>query len=166
MKWNAKIYAGAAGQAWVIDEILNAPQPELNATLASWIVEARWAHPVWYQYALSLVHLREGPGLQAATIHRAGLTHEFMLFALDPKRPLPVSHRFDFATGDLPYLIPANQGYQFPAESDAAAVTRVRNLVEAIADGTLNPDTDARQTWHKLFEDSAPLVKNIFAVGE
>ena len=47
-----------------------------------WIITAPWAHPWWSQYIAFVYPLYSG-------MHRfkPGMTHEFMLYALDPKHP-------------------------------------------------------------------------------
>ena len=154
MKWSGGLYGGARGRAWEARFKVE----RAHAGLGEWVVEARWAHPFWWQYLVFIVHLREGEGLPAAKKHRSDVTHEFHVYALDPD--LVVEPRQVMAPGNHQRLTPANMAYQFAAPSDAAAVRRVLNFVEAIADGTLNPDTDARRDWNNLMADSYGLVRN------
>lgn len=129
---------------------------------ARWLIDAPWAHPHWSQYIIFLYDLTtptdDG---NEPTILVAGHTHEFLLYALDPREgrvPMDANlHETSFAI-----LHPANYGYQFKAESNEAAVERIQELVDAIVDTRLSPDTDFRSLWNKLLPDMYPLVKSIF----
>lgn len=161
------LYYGAVGRAWRIAryENMTAADEANNAELASWIVEAPWAHPIWSQYALCLVHLRPLPGADRPPHLHGDYSHEFFMFALDPARKLTPAPAWNLAGGRFPFLTPPNEGYQFKAENDAAAWRRIEQLVEQIADGKLNPDTDNRATWRRLFADGHPLVRSVFEAG-
>lgn len=137
--------------AWRIDH------PESAVFAVSWIIDAPWAHPVWNQYALCLYDLttpldRAGP----VEFYLEGATHEFILVALDPKHHVP---RDTTPGKPLRRLDPPNYGYQFIAESDAAAAARVQECVDGIAAGKLSPDTDFRSLWNKLWADAYPMVR-------
>lgn len=122
----------------------------------SWIISAPWAHPVWHQYGLYLYDLtsphKDGP----PTIHAPGATHEFLLYALDPAKPVP--RNAETAAG-AQWLQPPNYGYQFKAESDLVARQRLQKVVDRIVAKEISPDTDFRQTWNDhLFPDAYALV--------
>ncbi|EUB97245.1 hypothetical protein PMI07_000821 [Rhizobium sp. CF080] len=125
--------------------------PATGAFNKTWIVEAAWAHPLWDCYVVFLYDLTTDlPGQQAPTLYKEGMTHELLVFALDPAHPVePPVHRLE----------PANHGYQFKAESDEAAESRVVELLEAISAGTLSPDTDFRAMWDSRFVDGVTLLK-------
>lgn len=159
MGWDGKVYHGECGKAWLVDEFPGAPAWQVEASLATWVVEARWAHPIWFQYCVFVISLRDIPGAPPAKFHRPDATHDIYVEALDPEYPVPVSHVRSY-DNPLRRLSPMNYGYQFTAESDEVAVNRARELVEQIADGLLNPDTDARPVWDRLFADSVSMVKS------
>ncbi len=123
-----------------------------------WAISAPWAHPFWSQYALLVYALSSG-----MSRFRPGMTHECMLWAINP------AHRFDMESDDgmallNHLLIPANMGYQFPAETDEQAFARMQGLVDRIDARTLSPDTDFRTIlWDPLFEDGHSLVRLAFA---
>ena len=151
--WKGGIYDGEAGRAWAWT---GGSRPR-RATVASWIVDAAWAHPIWSQYLVFVVHLRKEPDLAGPKKHRADVTHEFHVMALHPDPKLtPGKDQYP------KYLTPANMAYQFAADSDETAAARVRRLVELVADGRLNPDTDARRRWDKIMKDAVPLVHSAF----
>lgn len=115
----------------------------------TWIVEAGWAHPVWHSYVVYLYDLTtEIPGLPAPVIHKDGVTHELLVYALDPAQP-----------NDPPVHIlqPANHGYQFKADSNEAATARVVALLEDIEAKNLSPDTDFRRVWDAYFLEGVSL---------
>lgn len=121
---------------------------------ATWLITAPWAHPVWSQYALALYDLTT-PSDPAPNIYIDGATHELLLVALDPSYPTTVQ---DMAEGrQLHALSPPNHGYQFKAESDAAAVSRLQTIVDEIEARRLSPDTDFRAAWDAMFRDAHSL---------
>jgi len=123
-----------------------------------WAIDAPWAHPLWSQYGALVYPLTSG-----MTRFQSGMTHECMLWAIDP------AHRFDMESEDGTALLnhrltPANMGYQFPAETDEQAFARMQGLVDLIDARTLSPDTDFRSTlWDPLFTDGHSLVRSAFA---
>lgn len=126
--------------------------PETPATPAfgrTWIVQAAWAHPVWHSYVFMLYDLTTYiPDQPAPAIYRPGMTHEFMVFALDPAFPsVPPSH----------LLQPANMGYQFAATSDDEASGRIMSLIADVEAMRLSPDTDWRFMWDEHFADGERL---------
>lgn len=149
--------SGARGKAWAIDVAFHIRQlgvdPAQDATLAMWIVEAPWAHPVGHSYAVILVHLRDMPdGRKTLRCNPLG-THEIWVWALDPEADRngmldnPNTGVQSFA------LHPINYAGQFVEVEDSLAIERVRASVQAICDGKLSPDTDARWDWAKLYGD-------------
>lgn len=145
-------FTGAAGRAWTVD--LDAAYVRLGraraegAEVCAWVVEARWAHPVWHSYWIDLAHLRPVAGHQRPfTVYLAGATHELVLMALDPDALL----RPMIGGGPVQALAPVNFAAQFVAENDAMALRRVELAVQAICDGRLSPDTDFRDAWIALF---------------
>lgn len=140
---------GTYGRAWLLPiwpRLLKVP----NSSVCGWLFEASWAHPVWHSYVLSLIHLRDTPGLSAAHISLPGATHEFFLYALNPA----FSREETIRTGPVHNLTPANFGAQFIAADDAAAVQRMEDTVRDVISGQLNPDTDAIRQWVARFGDN------------
>lgn len=144
---------GRSGKAWAIDLQAAAARtgkesdPRTSVTLPSWVVYAPYAHPIWGYYAILCVALRHVEGVPPAKVMLEGATHEVIVMALDPD--------FVPAVDAMPrYLWPANFCGQFIEPSDMAASARVRQAVQDVIDGTLNPDTDFRHMWIKRFSDS------------
>lgn len=128
------------------------PPPRNDSVFGkSWWVDAPWAHPVWSSYAVMLYDLtsQSGDGIQP-TIHAQGVTHEVVVMALDPQ---DAGYR-EWTSEKAPSLLqPPNHIYQFYAKNDTAAAQRIETLVQNIAQGKVNPDTDARQQWELMFAD-------------
>lgn len=120
----------------------------------AWWVDAPWAHPVWQSYCIFLADLYRPSaiGPKEATKYAEGVTHEVIVYALDPD---DTNYRvWPEGEGKMPrVLTPTNYIYQFYAVSDEAAKVRIETLVQNIANGQVNPDTDARPQWEQLFAD-------------
>lgn len=144
---------GRMGNAWLIDMEATGRRrgiendPRAAVTLPCWIASAAYAHPMWSHYTIMCIALRDAPGVPKAYIHLEGATHEIMVFALDPDtKP---------AIDDVPRTLhPANFIGQFIAVDDKDAEARVRQAVQDVIDGTLNPDTDFRSMWIARFSGS------------
>lgn len=146
--------ATSHGRAWSIDieavRAFHGQDPARDGTIASWLIEAEWAHPVWHSYNLVLVHLRQIPGMEPPIIRVPGATHEFWLYVLDPDEPRQAM----LSRAKVRWLYPANFAAQLVADSDAAAIARVREAVDLVVDGMLNPDSDALRQWVGIFGDA------------
>lgn len=151
----APVVTGAYGRAWLCD-VAEAVRraglgPDDHGCLSHWIVEAPWAHPVWHSYALVLVHLRPLAAGRQTLLYLEGATHEIWLSALDPD----VDRNDMLAAGVVAgWLRPMNFAAQFIEIADELARGRVQQTVQAICDGRLIPDTDARADWISLYGDN------------
>ena len=96
--------------------------PEAAETLCSWLLTAPQAHPLWTQYLLCVVRLRDAPGFPPPHLQFPGATHELIVVALDPERgPYKAETMMSqFGSGNLPYLLPVNIVYQVEATDDEA----------------------------------------------
>jgi len=121
------------------------PEAPQDATIASFIINAPWANPIWANYWLTLIHTRPLDPPRKTLIYLPGATHEFWLYALDPKWEI------DLDQMPPPFLAPINFAAQFIADSDQAAEIRIGNCIGEILVGTLSPDTDFRQQWIERF---------------
>lgn len=131
---------GPGGEAWPWRR--KPSEAAHSASLGSWIVTAAFAHPIWSQYAFSLIHLRPIEGTPDAHVRLAGATHELLVSALDPKHKMTPEMDPEVT---LHYLIPMNHQCQFVAPSDAAAAQRLEDVILAVTEGRLSPDTDFRR---------------------
>lgn len=151
---------GTVGRAWRIDlpasrRRLNAPDDD--AAIGGWIIEARWAHPIWHSYLIFLIHLREHPTLGMPKINMAGATHEFWLWASDPDHPRGPAI---IGEADPRKLLPMNFGSQIRSTSDESAIRLMELAIKDVCDGRLSRDTDYFGLWIERFGDS--LVREEF----
>lgn len=132
---------GRHGCAWEFS--LASPRPVARATLKMWIVSAPFAHPYWQNYFIDVIHLRPLEGFRA-TLYDPRATHEVLVAALHPRRPIEQGHRPD-------YQLPLNYNEQFMAPDDVSAVQYVEGVVREICQGMLSPDTDYWRDWFVRF---------------
>lgn len=126
------------------------PASESPVFNRAWVISAPWAHLAWHSYVFFLYDLTsQAPDGMTPVVYGEGLTHELMVFALDPQYP-----------AEFPFhmLQPANHGYQFKAESNEAAEARIVALLNEIEAMTLSPDTDFRSMWDVRFSDGVSLL--------
>jgi hypothetical protein len=149
---------GPHGKAWLVDLAAMRKQAnvaeEQDATIAGWIIEAPWAHPIWHSYALILVHLRPMDPPIATNMYLEGASHEMWLHALDPAldRERALSDIKVFSKG---WMTPKNFAAQLKLESDHAAIEtiKVRGILP-ILHGALSPDSDYMRVWASIFGDN------------
>ena len=67
--------------------------PELQSTLARWIVHSPRSHPFWAYWLVGLVHLRDVDGHEPASKQYREATLELCVFALDPSVEVDLSGR-------------------------------------------------------------------------
>lgn len=137
-------------------------QAKPHATLSTWLITAPQYHPLWSQYNLGMVHLRDEDGLgPPQRLDFAGATHELLVFALNPdKGPYDEADFARFAVeGGMPYLTPQNIGLQFEM-SDTEAVDLAEWAIKGVVHGALNPETaDAPERIRELWKGS--MVKTL-----
>jgi hypothetical protein len=150
------VIAGKHGKAWLCDlaeaRRRLSVRDEDDGTLAHWIVEAPWAHPVWHSYSIVLVHLRPMPDGRKTLIYLDDASHELWVMACDPNK----DRNGVLAGGSVDglWLYPKNFAAQFIEITDELAQERVKRAVEAVCDGRLSPDTDFISAWAQLFGDN------------
>jgi hypothetical protein len=128
--------------------------PEHSVFAVTWGITAPWAHPIWSQYVASLCDLTTNYG-QAPHIYKPGVTHEFIIQAVDPNTPIEPSK--PLAKQKYQFLSPLNHGYQFAAKDNKEALDRIQKLIDMIETGMLNPDTDYISVWDHQFQDGVSL---------
>ena len=137
-------WSGAYGSAQELPVPDNA---EASETVCHWLITAPAYHPLWSQYVLAVVRLRDIDGRPPIHWQFTGATHEYLLVALDPGKGRqdaatmaafgnPASPEF----GHLPRLTPTNLAIQFEGTDDEMrelASLGARSVVE----GLLDPET-------------------------
>jgi hypothetical protein len=78
-------YAGRYGTAEPIP--YDPAAPGCTETVAYWLLTAGIYHPLWHQYALAVVRLRDAPGYPPPVLRYPDATHELLVMALDPTSP-------------------------------------------------------------------------------
>jgi hypothetical protein len=140
------------GRSWAVDIAAVAEASKLGsgATIGCWIVEARWAHPLWHSYYFTLIHLRPVSDCPDPVVALPGATHEFGVFAMNPE----IDREPQLRDRRAALLHPVNFAAQLIEPSDDAAIARIEDAIDRVIRGLLNPDTDALQSWIALFGDS------------
>jgi hypothetical protein len=137
----SEFFQDDGGSAWTVPI-----EPGNRCVLALWLIDAPWAHPIWSQYCLSLIHLRDAEGFRPARKHDDRATHEVMLCAIDPKTRVNIGMNDPHEV-----MAPPNFVGQFHRSNDTEAVDLVRKAVLQVIKRHLSPDTDNRVMWAGIF---------------
>ena len=133
---------GACGKAWLLKA-----QADKPASLASWLVNRPGAHPHWQWWLVSVVHLRDVPGLPPANKQYPEAEFEFLIYSIDPTScPNPVPDD----DGGYPHLIPFDVVEHFHGIQDGEAVRLCEGAIYSIVEGIISPDQDYRPVWSQL----------------
>lgn len=100
-----------------------------GARLAGYLLTLPGAHPFWWHYLLSVVHLHDAPDLRAPARHFPAATHELTLFALDPETPPQPGDPDSWKI-----LTPYNICEQFVA-TDVQIAAMARSFAQALVTG-------------------------------
>jgi hypothetical protein len=117
--------------------------PQAEETLCTWLLTAPMAHPLWSQYMLCVVRLRDLPGFPPPHRQFDGATHELIVVALNPEYgTLTVKdmERFQRGAGGLPYLTPQNIAHQIEGTDEEASRLAEMSAL-AVVNGWLTPET-------------------------
>lgn len=109
---------GPCGQALKLDTSGMANNEE---TVCSWLISAPVFHPMWSQYALLVVRLRDLPGWPPPHRQFPGATHELLVVTLNPEHgPYDAGMVSKYAAGNLPVLTPVNVAHQIEGTDEEA----------------------------------------------
>lgn len=138
---------GEAGSAFLLPlEPYRAEHPEWSATLASWFFILPRQSPAWDKYQLSVVHLREAPGVPPAVLNYPGAEYEIHFWALDPQ----LHPAFDVLE-TWRYLEPTNYVSQFGGVTDEKAIEACEEMARHLVRGHLPAEPQgihgARELW-------------------
>lgn len=118
--------------------------PESAETVCSWLLTAPHAHPLWAQYLLGMVRLRDGiPGFKPPARQFIGATHELFVFALNPEHgPYTVEKMQAYGSGggSIPCLTPVNVVHQVEGTDEEARLLASFAAV-GVVHGMLWPET-------------------------
>lgn len=135
--------------------------PEAAETVCTWLLTAPHAHPLWSQYILGVVRLRDLPGFPPPVLQFDGATHELNVVAMNPEHgTLAVAdiERF-MRTGGWPFLTPVNIAHQIEG-NDGEALRLAEMAATAVVNGWLCPETGDAPT-HIRAGWKASLVKTL-----
>ena len=144
-------YAGPRGFAEHLD--IDPDLPGSETTVTWWLLTGPW-HPVWPQFVLSVLHLRDQAGMPPARLHFPGATHELLVVALNPGKgrratvhaPETLTQGGFRAVGG--HLEPVDVVHQFTATDDE--MTQLAELcARGCADGLLTPSTDDARAYYR-----------------
>lgn len=141
-------FTGPYGKAWRVE--LPPDTPNIRETVATWLLEAPFAHPLWHYHYLGAIRLRDVPGLPPPKRYFHGATHELSVFALNPEHQpynvrkfLRIARNFGLASV---ILTPSDVSLQFEATDVEVAKLSVASAW-AVTQGRLIPDSDGRYSW-------------------
>jgi hypothetical protein len=120
--------------------------PEGVPNIAFWLLHSPKTHAVWDYWMVSLIHLRDVPGVPAAVKQDPSHTHELLIFALQ-RGSLPPNPA---EPQGFEALTPPDLVQGFVAASDAEAVSILERMLERFIDGHLPPDVDFARLWKRL----------------
>lgn len=133
------------------------PEFAPSTCLTSWFLDLPPAHPFWPRYMLSVVHLREEPGMKPAILLYPEATHELMIGALDPQFN-PVPH--DASTWK--WMQPFNVVHQFHGLSDGQAKALAQWAAGEVVEGRLWVETSDRmgeqERWKQALGERVALL--------
>jgi hypothetical protein len=107
-------------------------KPDHQAHIVGWLIESRQTGLPWWQYQLSVIHLRPIPGVRPPYLRFPEATHEVMVIAYDPAYTVSAdgSKRGQFVT-------PINFTSQF-VSTDEKAARLAEHLTRLALDGALH----------------------------
>jgi hypothetical protein len=137
------------GRAWQID-LSKAPDcPEKPGMVATWLINVPGAHPFWSYWTITVMSLRDLPGVKPAFKKYPEAEYEFMILTVDPER-CPEPDPDEIAAKGHPFLTPVDVVEQFHGVTDQDASRIAEGAVNAILTGNISPDQDFRPFWRKL----------------
>ena len=114
--------------------------PDAAESVCGWVIDAPAYHPLWSQYHLAVVRLRDDvPGFPPPRRKFIGATHELNVVALNPEAGA-YTEADAHACRPLPYLLPVNIAEQFEG-TDPEMEQLAWFAAWGVTIGLLNPET-------------------------
>jgi hypothetical protein len=123
-------------------------RPDWAATIGSWVVHAPGHSPAWCHFTISMIHLRDIPGVRPANKQYPKAEYELIVAALDPNHPIDFDNLN--ATGFC-WLRPFNVVQQFHGVSDEQAVKILETLIEDAVKGQALLEPEGVRGGHRLW---------------
>lgn len=139
----------AYARAWNLDLSKVPDRPEKAAMISSWLVNMPGAHAFWSYWTISIVSLRDLPGVKPAQRRYPEAEYEFMILAINPET-CPAPDPDDIVVNGYPWLTPVDVLEQFHGISEMDCRRLAEGAVQAILSGTVSPDQDYRPVWKSL----------------
>lgn len=142
-------------KCWNLRKPEKLARPDYNAHIAGWIINGPY-HPFWRWWNLSIVHLRDIPGVEPAHVQFPGATHEVIIATINPERcSKPDIDALERGTVQLPFLSPMDLVHQVILVSDEQAAELAELMINAILSGDYSPDSDFRGRWKSILDRTA-----------
>lgn len=144
---------GSSAEAWKLPSPRKLATKDQEATLAVWLVQGPF-HPIWDKWLVSMIHLRDIPGVRPAE-KKPGMTHEIVMVAVHPTADVSV----DEPPNSVPLLEPVDQVIQFAAATDEMAQQVFEEVIDLICRGA-SPDQDYRAAWNQVIPEIAQRMRD------
>lgn len=117
------------------------------AAIETWLLHVPRAHPHWAFWMFGAISLDPDRGVDRRALQFDEATHEFMIVAMDPSKPIPQPARWVNAayhdTPDLKYQVELPAGPRGDGAARATVVLMVRTVIE----NGMSPDAANRNYW-------------------
>lgn len=145
-------FSGVA-HVWPVT-IATTDDPRAETTIGTWLIFAPSAHPFWSWHVMFMMALREHPGVPPAKLQFPGAAYEVLVLALDPDKPVPDPRAT--TPGAVAHMLPPDAAVQIidPGGDDRAREI-LRAVAQAVAGGTLIPDSDYAEFWRESLTATA-----------
>lgn len=147
-------YEGPFAKAWLLD-LSSVPRNADTSDIASWLLFAPQAHPLWSYHLMGAIHLRDNPG-QSRPPHKdfPEASHEIMVVAVNPDTTFKTPEEFVelMVRGENWMLMPPDVTAQFTGATDSQVELLLSLLARGVSDGLLVPDSDYRTAWKASIE--------------
>lgn len=143
----------------MLSNVLSRADQEVDAGghfKAIWSLKIPGSNPRWDEYLVCLYDLTNLDASVPVVRYREDVTHEFVVVSLAPEVRVDFSKTV-FQQPTLIPLTPPNHAFQFKAESNEAAASRIQVCVNSLLLGTLPPNDDPAGHWEMLFVDGVRL---------
>lgn len=122
-----------------------------KTALDAWLIHHPTSHPFWSYYLVSLIHLRDVPGVPPANKQFDAATHEILFLTLDPENPLPDPRKWT----DPKFLTPPDLAAQFEVNNDTEAQAVFEAVLDTIIKRGYPLDSDHRSWWETSIRATA-----------
>lgn len=146
---------GKFGRAWDLSDTPHAKATTVGAFLIE--TAPRTFHPFWFQWMISVVHLRDVEGFLPAHKEYPDAEYEFMIVSVNPEHPTTAEEII--GGGALQYLLPVDVVVQFHGVSDDEAADLAKMAASAIVHHGFSPDQDFRSDWKETLWNSIEHVR-------